>query len=77
MKQLKHDLVCLSTSTFPDTSKLLSKMFGENITKEAYSYLSDSAYRLRESGKLKADVSTGILSTSAGETVRKHTFYGK
>lgn len=77
MKQLKHDLVCLSTSTFPDTSKLLSKMFGENITKEAYSYLSDSAYRLRESGKLKTDVSTGILSTSAGETVRKHTFYGK
>ena len=45
--QLKQDLNRLSLSRFPETSELLFKMFGEAITKEAYSSLSDSAYRLR------------------------------
>lgn len=75
--QLKQDLNRLSLSRFPETSELLFKMFGEAITKEAYSSLSDSAYRLREAGKLKADTKTGILGTVTGETVRNHTFYGK
>lgn len=77
IEQLNIDLHVLSQSRFPDTSEQLSKMFGESITKSAYSTLSDNVYKLRESGKLKTDVKTGILGTATGETVSNHTFYGK
>lgn len=75
--KLKYDMECLATSKYPQTSEILTSMFGEQVTKEAYASLSDNAYRLRESGKLKADLKTGTLGVTVGETVRKHTFYGK
>lgn len=76
-KQLMSDLNSIAEAKFTDASEILSKMFGETVTKEAYSTLSDKTYRLREEGKLKADVKTGTLGTITGEIVRNHTFYGE
>lgn len=69
---LDNDLITLNES--------LNKGFGENLVKRTFSKLGNQNKSYRDSGNLRMDTNTGILSTSlaigSSKKVKKHNFYG-
>ena len=70
--KMDNDILILNES--------LSKGLGENLVKRTFSKLGDDSRSFRESGNLRMDTKTGILSASlavdSSKKVKKHNFYG-
>jgi hypothetical protein len=78
ISQLKKDVLLLEKLTDMNSiATQLKTWFGESTVTKAFNAIGDSAYGKRENSEMKMDPKSGILNTEKGETVAKHTFYGK